>query len=81
MIVLGTIVDTKALWETVVAALVAGVGITLIFTIAIFGAARFADMNREGRPVAAAAFGTLAVVGVLAFLGAIAVGIVVMTTK
>jgi hypothetical protein len=78
---LATVVDTKELLQTVVAALVAGVGITLIFCVAILGAARFADMNREGRPLAAAAFGTLAVVGVLAFLGAIAVGIVVMTTK
>jgi hypothetical protein len=81
MTVLGTIVDTTALWETVVAAIVAGVGITLIFSVALLGAARFADMNREGRPLAAAAFGTLAVVGVIAFLGAIAVGLVVMTTK
>ena len=78
---LATVVDTKELLQTVVAALVAGVGITLIFSLALLGAARFADMNREGRPLAAAAFGTLAVVGVLAFLGAIAVGIVVMTTK
>jgi protein-S-isoprenylcysteine O-methyltransferase Ste14 len=76
-----SIVDTQALLETVAAALVAGVGITLIFSITILGAARFVDSNREGRPVAAAAFGALAVIGLLAFLGAIAVGIIVMTTK
>ena len=81
MTVLATVVDTKELLQTVVAALVAGVGITLIFCVAILGAARFADSNRDGRPVAAAAFGALAVISVLAFLGAIAVGIVVMTTK
>jgi hypothetical protein len=78
---LATVVDTKELLQTVVAALVAGVGITLIFSVALLGAARFADMSREGRSLAAAAFGTLAVIGVLAFLGAIAVGIIVMTTK
>jgi hypothetical protein len=75
-----TIVDTTALWETVVAAIVAGVGITLIFCVAIFGAAR-ADYNREGRPGMATAFGAVAVIGVVAFLGAIAAGLVVMTTK
>jgi len=81
MSLLATVVDTKELLQTVAAALVAGVGITLIFSFALLGAARFGDASREGRPVAAAAFGALAIVGVIAFLGAIAVGIVVMTTK
>jgi hypothetical protein len=78
---IGSVVDTEALLETVLAAAVSGVGIALIFSLTILGAARFADTSREGRPLAAAAFGALAIVGLLAFVAAIVVGIVVMTTK
>ena len=39
--------------ETVVASLIAGVGVTVVFSIAIWGAARFADLSRGERPLAA----------------------------
>jgi hypothetical protein len=78
---LATIVDTQALLKTVVAAFIAGVGVTLIFSLAILGASRFADMNRDGRPAAALAFGALGVVALLAALAAVTVGIIVMTRK
>ncbi len=76
-----TLVDTTALWETVVASLVAGVGVTLVFSIALLGAARFAEHNREGRIGAAVAFGALALLGAAAFLAVIVFGIIVMTSK
>ncbi len=76
-----TILDTKALLETVVSAFIAGVGVTLIFSLAIVGASRFADMNRDGRPVAAIAFGAMGIVALLAALAAVTVGIIVMTRK
>ena len=47
--VIATIVDTTALWETVVAAFVAGVGTTIVFSLAILGATRFAEANRDGQ--------------------------------
>jgi hypothetical protein len=78
---LATVVDSKALLQSVAAALVAGIGVTAIFCVAIFGAARFADMNRSGRPAAAVAFGIVAILGLIAFAGAIVVGLVVMTSK
>jgi hypothetical protein len=74
-------IDTEALAKTVVAAFVSGVGVTLIFSIALYGAARSAQMGREGRNSSAMAFGALALVGGLVFVAAIVVGIVVMTTK
>jgi len=79
--VLATIVDTQALLKTIVASAVAGVGVTLIFSLAILGASRFADMNRDGRPVAAVAFGALAVVALAAATAAVTIGIIVMTRK
>jgi hypothetical protein len=78
---LATIVDTQALLKTIAASFIAGVGVTMIFSIAILGASRFADMNRDGRPAAAVAFGLLGVVALLAAGAAVVVGIVVMTRK
>src|ERR1044072_4881795 len=46
---MATLVETKELVETVVASVVAGVGITTIFSVAIWGGARFADLSRGGR--------------------------------
>ena len=60
---MATIVDGGALWKTIVASLVAGVAVTFAFSLAIFGAARFAELRRDGRAVAAVAFGALAIVG------------------
>jgi hypothetical protein len=55
--------------------------VTLIFSLAILGASRFADMSRDSRPVAAVAFGVLGLVALLAALAAVTVGIIVMTRK
>jgi hypothetical protein len=76
-----TIVDTGALLKTVAAAFVAGVGVTLIYSLAILGATRFAEMNRDGRPAAAASFAALAIVAVAAAAAAVTIGIIVMTKK
>ena len=78
---LATIVDSKALWESVVAAFVAGVGFTAIFCVVIYGTARFADLNRTGRSAAAVAYGILAVVALVAFVASVVIGIVVMMSK
>ena len=78
---LATVVDTKALWQTVVASLVAGVGTTFVFSLAILGAARFAEATRNGRSGEAAVFAVLAIVGLLATAAAVVAGVIVMTTK
>ena len=78
---LGTVVDTQALLRTIVASFVAGVGVTVVFSLAIAGGALFADMSRDGRRVAAAAFGVLAVVALAAAGAAVTIGIIVMTQK
>jgi hypothetical protein len=78
---LATLVDTGALLRTIAAAFIAGVGVTLIYSLAILGATRFAEMNRDGRPVAAASFGALAIVAVAAAAAAVTIGIIVMSKK
>ena len=78
---LATVVDTEALLKTVASAFVAGVGVTLIFSLAILGAARFAELSRDDRQVAAASFGALAIVALAAAAAAVTIGIIVMTQK
>jgi hypothetical protein len=78
---LATIVDTQALLKTVIAAAAAGIGVTLVFSLAILGATRFAEMNRDGRPAAAAAFGAVALLGLAAAGATVVIGIIVMGSK
>ena len=75
------IVETKELLQTVVFASVAGVGVTVIFSLAIWGVARFADLSQEERPVAAAAAAGVAALALLAVAAVIVVGVIVMTSK
>jgi hypothetical protein len=79
--VIGVVVETKELVETVVASLLAGVGMTVVFSIAIWGVARFADLSRNERPLAAGAAATVAGLALLVALAGVAFGIVVMTRK
>ena len=76
-----TILQTTDLLETVAASLIAGVGITAVFSLAIWSGARFADLSRDGRPLAAGAAVVLGAFALLTTLAAVIVGIVVMTSK
>jgi cation transporter-like permease len=78
---MAVLVETKQLLETVIASLVVGVGITVVFSVAIWGVARFADLNRNERPLAAGAAATMAGLAVLVTLTAVVLGIVVMSSK
>ena len=78
---MATIVETKDLLQTVVASLVAGVGITVVFSVAIWGTARFVDLSRDERPLAAGAAAALAALAALATFAGVVYGIVVMASK
>jgi len=78
---MATIVESKELVETVIASLVAGVGITAVFSVAIWGGARFADLSRDGRPLAAGAVAALGALALATTVVAVVFGIVVMTSK
>ncbi|MDP8943541.1 MAG: hypothetical protein M3N16_05420 [Actinomycetota bacterium] len=81
MAVLGAIVDTGALLKVIVASLVAGVGVTAVFSLAIAGVVRFTDLRRDGRPLEAAAFALVGSVALAASVGTVALGIAVMVRK
>jgi hypothetical protein len=78
---MATIVDTDVLLEVVGAAFAAGIGITAIFGLVIYGSTRFDDLRRAGNAGGAAAFATFAAVGLAAFVAAVVLGLVVMTSK
>lgn len=75
-----TIIDVDTLWQTIWSATLAGVGVSVIFALTVLGATRSADHQRDGRTSLATAYGLLGLVGVAATLGAIAWGIILITT-
>jgi hypothetical protein len=74
------IVDVGQLAQVVYVALIAGVGVSLAFSLVIRGAVR-AGEHRRSRPLAAGAHMLLAAVGLLAVLAAIVVGVSAMLSK
>jgi hypothetical protein len=78
---IATLVEGKQLLETVGASVVAGIGVTFVFSVAIWGVARFADLSRNERPLAAAASALVAGLALLATVAIVVVGIIAMTSK
>ena len=78
---IATVVDWAALRDVVIASVVAGVGVTIAFSLAILGLTRFADMRRDGRAVEAWGFAALATVGLAVSGAAVVLGIILMTSK
>ena len=78
---LAVVVETKELVETVVASIIGGVGVTVVFSIAIWGAARFADFSRGDRPLAAGGAAAVTVLALAVTAASVVLGIIVMTSK
>jgi hypothetical protein len=78
---IATIVEWKDLWQTVVASVVAGVGITFAFSVGIWGTGQFVELSRGDRQGAATVAGLVALLGFLVVAAAVIFGIVVMTHK
>jgi len=75
------LVEGKEMLETVVASVIAGLGVTAAFSVAIWGVGRFIELSSRGERAAA---GGAALVAGLALAGvgaALVFGIVVMTSK
>jgi hypothetical protein len=74
-------VDTHALWQVVWVSLLAGVGVTTLFSLVILAGGRAGDARRAGRETAAMVYGVLAGIALLVFLGGAIVGVEVMLSK
>jgi len=78
---IATIVQGKDLWQTVVASVVAGVGVTFAFSLAIWGFGQFIELSRNERPAAAAVAAGAGILAIAAVAAAVVIGIIVMTHK
>ena len=78
---LATIVDWSDLLQTIGASIIGGIGITVAFSVVIWGAARFGDLSREDRPGRAGVALLTSGVAVAVVAAGVVFGVVVMTTK
>ena len=81
MLVATSLIDTGALLKVIWVSLLAGVGGTAAFSVAIVGATRFVEMRREGRAAEAGAFALVGAIGLGLCLGAIALGLWAIVSK
>jgi hypothetical protein len=78
VIPLAEIVDAGALAKTAAAALLAGTGVTLLFSLAIVGLTRSGELSDSGRSVMATLAMVLGVIALIASIAAVGLGLVVM---
>lgn len=78
---IATLVVWKDVWQTVVASVLAGVGITFAFSVGIWGTGQFVELSRGDRQGAATVAGVVALIAFAAVAAAVIIGIVVMTQK
>lgn len=78
---IATIVHTDELLQTVAAASVAGIGVTFLFSLGIWGAGHFAELSRNERPVLATAAAVISALAFTAVTAAVVIGMLVMTNK
>jgi hypothetical protein len=74
-------VDAHLLWQVIWVSLVAGVGISALFSFVILGSARASEARRAGRGAAAAGYATLAIVAFALFAVGVVLGVQAMVTK
>jgi hypothetical protein len=79
--VIATIVDWATLGKVVLYSVLTGVGIVAIFGLGVSSVAGAVDALRRRRTLTGAAWGLLAAACVASALGAVVLGIVVMSTK
>jgi len=79
--IVAKIIDTHAAWQAIWTAAVAGVGVTIVFSLAVLGATRSTDLRRDDRDGQAVVYGALALVAFAATIGAVVYAITLITTK
>ena len=80
MSLIATIVDWDALGQTVLASVLAGVGVAFAFSVGILGAAKLSDSSREPGLLGTVGYTLLAVLGFGGTIAAIVFGLIVMAS-
>jgi hypothetical protein len=74
-------VDVGDLVEVIWVSLLAGVGVTVTFSLVVLGGARSAEARRTGRDSAAIGYATLAGAAFLVFVTGLVLGVNIMLAK
>ena len=74
-------VDAHLLWQVIWVSLLAGVGISMLFSFVILGATRAGDARRAGRGGAAAGYAAFAVLAFTLFSVGVVLGVQTMIQK
>jgi len=75
------VVELGQIVEVIWVSIVAGVGITAIFSFVVLGSARSGEARRAGRPAASVAYALLAALCLVAFAAIVVVGVQIMLSK
>lgn len=78
---IAALVDTHALLRMLCASLLAGVGVAIVFSIAILGTVRAVDLRRAQRAGAATAYAVLAGVALLLSCAIVVYGLTLVAHK
>lgn len=70
-----------SLEKLIVASLGAGIGVAVVFSVAVLGVTRSGDLRRERRSGPAAAWGVLGLVGLVLSAGLVVLGIFLVAHK
>ena len=74
-------IEWGLLLEVIWVSLLAGIGVTLFYSLVILGGARAAEARRAGRGPAAILYGALAILAGLAFLAGLVFGVGIILNK
>jgi hypothetical protein len=75
------IIEVDSLWKSVVAAIAAGAGITLAFSLGLLGWIRAGEARRGGEKFEASVWTVVGAAGLLACAAGIVLGLILMTDK
>ena len=75
------VIDVRLLLRVLYTALIAGVGVSVVFSLTVYGMTRSSDMRRSQRPVAAASFALLGAVGLALTAALIVAGLILLAHK
>ena len=74
-------IDFHAIGQVIWVSLVATVGVTVLYSLAIYGFGKATEARRSGQESAAAGYVALAVTALVVFAGVVVVGVTVMLHK
>jgi hypothetical protein len=75
------VIDAHLLLKVLYTSLVAGVGVTVVFSMAVLGVVRSSDARRDERRTAAVSYAVLGAVGLALTAGLIVYGLILLARK